>query len=216
MCIRCVYIYLRDQAHNGTVAHPSLAKVSFLQLIIVSAVSIPKGPIQLTGLLWKPKAAGSGKTPALIVVHPGGGVKEQTASLHARKLADKSFTTLAHDASYQGESGGEPHFLEDPNSRVSDIFAVIGYLQTLDSVDANKISVVGICAGGGCAVAAAKADYRLKLVATISMVNIGDSARRGWCGDESPSKHVETLKFAAQQLQGRRAWRCSLCPSTVR
>lgn len=167
----------------------------------MSAISIPKGAVQLAGLVWKPKAESSGKTPALIVVHPGGGVKEQTASLYASKLADQGFLTLTYDAAYQGESGGEPHFLEDPNSRVSDVFAAIDYLETLDLVDTNKIGVVGICAGGGYAVAAAKADYRLKSVATVSMVNIGDSARRGWFGDEPPSKHVDSLKFAAQQME---------------
>lgn len=40
-------------------------------------------------------------------------------------------------------------------------------------MDADKIGVLGICAGGGYAVAAAKTDQRLKSVATLSMVNIG-------------------------------------------
>jgi dienelactone hydrolase len=79
--------------------------------------------------------------------------------------------------------------------------ALLTYLEQLDFVDSDKIGVVGICAGGGYAVAAAKADYRLMAVATISMVNIGDSARLGWYGDEPASKHVETLKQAAQQMK---------------
>lgn len=54
---------------------------------------------------------------------------------------------------------------------------MIDYIEALDFVDKDNIGIVGICAGGGYAVAAAKADYRLKAVATISMVNIGDSAR---------------------------------------
>lgn len=167
----------------------------------MSAITIKKGPIHLAGLLYKSSSDPSSKSPALIVVHPGGGVKEQTASLYAKKLAANGFTTVCYDASYQGESGGEPHFLEDPAERVSDVWNVIEYLEGLDYVDADKIAVVGICAGGGYAVAAAKADYRLKAVATISMVNIGDSARLGWYGDESPAKHVETLKLAAQQME---------------
>jgi fermentation-respiration switch protein FrsA (DUF1100 family) len=167
------------------------------------AISIKKGPIQLAGLLFKPSTplGSSSKSPALVVIHPGGGVKEQTTSLYAKKLAQEGFTAVCFDASHQGESGGEPRFLEDPSQRVSDVWSVVDYLEQLDFVDSDKIGVVGVCAGGGYAVAAAKADYRLMAVATVSMVNIGDSARLGWYGDEPASKHVETLKQAAQQIK---------------
>jgi uncharacterized protein len=148
----------------------------------MSAISIPKGPRKLAGLLFKSStlASSSSKSPGLIVVHPGDGVKEQTASLYAKKLAEiGKFTTVTYDTAYQGESGGEPHFLEDPSPRVSDVWAAVSYLEKLDYVDPDKIGVVGICAGGGYAAAAAKADLHLKALATISMVNIGDSARLG-------------------------------------
>ncbi|KAJ5378367.1 X-Pro dipeptidyl-peptidase (S15 family) protein [Penicillium cosmopolitanum] len=166
----------------------------------MSAISIKKGPISLSGLLFKPSDPTAKKKSGLVIVHPGGGVKEQTAQLYAQKLANAGFTTIAYDASYQGASGGEPHFLEDPNERVSDVYAVVDYLQNLDTVDPEKIGVLGICAGGGYAAAAAKADHRLKALATISMVNIGDSARKGWDGDEDPSKQVESLRGAAAQI----------------
>ncbi|PLB53288.1 X-Pro dipeptidyl-peptidase protein [Aspergillus steynii IBT 23096] len=166
----------------------------------MTEISIKKGPIHLAGLLFRPSNPAAKTTPGLVIIHPGGGVKEQTAHNYAQKLATAGFTTITYDASFQGASGGEPHFLEDPNERVSDVYAVIDYLQTLDAVDPEKIGVVGICAGGGYAAAAAKADHRLKALATISMVNIGDSARKGWDGDEDPSKQVESLRAAAAQI----------------
>lgn len=81
--------------------------------------------------------------------------------------------------------------------------AVVDYLQCLDYVNADSIVVLGICAGGGYAVAAATTDHRIKAVATISAVNIGDSFRRGWLRDAEPEDHNIVLEQTAQQLQAQ-------------
>jgi len=94
----------------------------------MTTISIPKRDIHLAGLLFKPTNPPSPKGPALVIVHPGGGVKEQAATVYAKKFSELGFTTVAFDASYQGESGGEPHFLEDPNARTTDVSAVVDYL----------------------------------------------------------------------------------------
>ncbi|KIX97866.1 uncharacterized protein Z520_06644 [Fonsecaea multimorphosa CBS 102226] len=168
----------------------------------MSAIRIPKGSINLAGLLFKPAPLpDKSKAPGLVVIHPGGGVKEQTASTYAKRLAERGFVAICYDASHQGDSEGLPHFLEDPAARVTDASAVVDYLQRLDYVDANRIAVVGICAGGGYAAAAAKGDHRLKAVAMVSAVNIGDGARYGWYGKDQPSSHVADLDQVAQAIQ---------------
>jgi len=122
----------------------------------------------------------TGTYPAVVVSHPGGGVKEQTAGTYAKKLAEHGFVAIAFDASYQGESTGEPRQLENPHVRTEDVSAVIDYLTTLPYVDNNRIGAMGICAGAGYTANAAINDHRIKAVGTVSMVNIGQMFRNGW------------------------------------
>ncbi|GLB52760.1 alpha/beta hydrolase [Neptunitalea chrysea] len=129
--------------------------------------------------------------PAIVCVHPGGSVKEQTAGLYAGKLAQKGFIALAYDASFQGESGGDPRYFEDPTSRVEDIRYAVDYLTTLNFVDRNHIGLLGICAGGGYAANAALKERRIKAVATISGVNIGRAFRE--------ANFLETLEAVSTQ-----------------
>lgn len=166
----------------------------------MDAVTFPNGSITMAGNLFLPADFDAATAyPAIVVVHPGGGVKEQTAGLHARKYAEQGFVALAFDASFQGESGGEPHFLEDPAARVDDVRAAVDYLQSLDFVDAERIGAWGICAGGGYAVNASLTDYRIKAVGTASAVNIGTAFRRGWYGLDSDAAAVPTLQALAAQ-----------------
>ena len=132
--------------------------------------------------------------PALVVSHPGGGVKEQTAGTYAKKLAEHGFITIAYDASFQGESGGEPRQLENPHIRTEDISAVIDYLTTLAYVDKNRIGAMGICAGAGYTANAAINDRRIKAVGTVSMVNIGQMFRNGWDNNVKDSEAIPYIQ----------------------
>ena len=69
--------------------------------------------------------------PAVVVSHPGGGVKEQAAGLYAQKLSQAGLITIAFDRSFQGASTGEPRQLENPFVSTEDVSAVVDYLTTL-------------------------------------------------------------------------------------
>ena len=134
------------------------------------------------------------KYAAIITIHPGSSCKEQTAGIYAEKLAKNGFITFAVNASYQGESGGEPRYIEDPATRVEDIRCAADYLTTLSYVDENRIGALGICAGGGYVINAAMTERRIKAVGTAVGANIGRVNREG--GQEAT---IATLEMIGKQ-----------------
>ncbi|WP_432646937.1 alpha/beta hydrolase [Mitsuokella sp.] len=144
------------------------------------AVSFLHDAVTVAGLLYLPQGKmPEGGWPAVVIGHPTGGVKEQTAGVYAVKLAEQGIATLTLDASYQGESGGEPRYLEDPSVRSEDLSCGIDYLTTRADINAEKLGVLGICASGGYAIHAAETDLRMKAIATVSMADLGDMFRNG-------------------------------------
>lgn len=140
--------------------------------------------------------------PAIVVSHPGGGVKEQTAGLYAGKLAEHGFIAIAYDASYQGASTGEPRQLENPYIRTEDVSAVIDYLTTLPYVDAARIGAMGICAGAGYSANAAINDRRIKALGMVSAVNIGQMFRNGWDNNVKDADALGLLEFGSNARSG--------------
>lgn len=122
----------------------------------------------------------SKKYPAIIIAHPNGGVKEQTAGLYAQRLAEIGYITITADAAYQGASGGEPRHTDNAAYRTEDIHGMVDLISQYKGVDTNKIGALGICGGGGYTLKASQSDKRVKAVATLSMFNSGEVRRNGF------------------------------------
>ncbi|MFD7179702.1 alpha/beta hydrolase [Streptomyces sp. NPDC059904] len=119
--------------------------------------------------------------------------------------------TLAFDASHQGESGGEPRFLEDPGTRVEDFRCAVDYLVTLDSVDEDRIGLVGICGGGGHAVNATMTDHRIKVLGTVVAADYGRLMREG-----APGAALEAIgKQRTAEARGAEPVLTTYIPNTV-
>lgn len=98
------------------------------------------------------------KYPAIIVGHPMGAVKEQSANLYATKMAERGFVTLSIDLIYWGESGGEARNAVSPDMYAETFSAAVDFLGTRTFVDRERIGAIGICGSGSFAVSAAKID----------------------------------------------------------
>ncbi|MDR9826468.1 alpha/beta hydrolase, partial [Vibrio sp. FNV 38] len=107
---------------------------------------------------------------AIVMVAPQGGLKEQTAGIYAKELAEQGFVTIAFDHRTYGQSGGEPRQTENPNWKAEDIKAAISYISTLKGVNADEVGVLALCSGAGYGVLAAINDARIKAFATVSGV----------------------------------------------
>jgi len=118
--------------------------------------------------------------PAIVIAHPNGGIKEQTAGLYAQRLAESGFITITADAAYQGASGGEPRHTDKPQFRIEDIHGMADFISGYKGVDANRLGALGICGGGGYTIKAAQSDKRFKAVSTLSMFNSGQVRRNGF------------------------------------
>ena len=106
--------------------------------------------INLVGDMYLPKSIDrSKKSPAIIVGHPFGGVKEQSSGLYAQKMAERGFISLAFDASYNGESGGQPRSIASPEAFVEDFSAAVDFLGTRPFVNRNRIGASAFAAVAG-------------------------------------------------------------------
>lgn len=124
---------------------------------------------KIVGNIFAPNQYEEGtKFPAIIVVGPATGVKEQVAGTYAEKLAENGFITLAFDHRSYGESGGEPRSTEDIFRKSEDIRSAVSYMRSLSQVEGDAIGAIGICAGAGYLVQTAAGERRIRAVATIS------------------------------------------------
>lgn len=156
--------------------------------------------MKVVGNLFVPKGMDkNAKSPAIIVGHPMGAVKEQSSNLYAQKLAEQGFITLAIDLPFWGESEGQPRNAVAPDIYAEAFSAAVDYLGTRPFVDKERIGVLGICGSGSFAISAAKIDSRLRAVATVSMYDMGGANRNALRHSQTLEQRKQTIKEASEQ-----------------
>lgn len=156
--------------------------------------------MEVVGSLFMPKGIDLHQRHAAIVVgHPMGAVKEQSANLYAVHMAERGFVTLSIDLSFWGESAGEPRNAVAPEIYAEDFSAAVDYLGTRPYVNREQIGAIGICGSGSFAISAAKIDPRIKAVATVSMYNMGNANRHGLNNSLTLEQRKQIIADAAQK-----------------
>jgi fermentation-respiration switch protein FrsA (DUF1100 family) len=156
--------------------------------------------MNVVGNLFTPKTINrSGKAPALVVGHPMGAVKEQSANLYATMMAERGFVAMSIDLPFWGESAGEPRNLVSPDMYAEAFSAAVDYLGTQGFVDRSRIGAIGICGSGSFVISAAKIDPRLKAIATVSMYDMGAANRNALQHSQTVEQRKAAIAAAAEQ-----------------
>lgn len=155
--------------------------------------------ITLAADMYMPKNA-EGKLPAIAVCGPFGAVKEQAAGLYAQTMAERGFLTIAFDPSFTGESGGEPRYMASPDINTEDFMAAVDFLSLQDTVDPEKIGIIGICGWGGMAINTAALDTRVKATVASTMYDMSRVNANGYFDSEN-SEEVRYEKRKAMNAQ---------------
>lgn len=155
--------------------------------------------ITLAADLYLPKNRGNQRLPALAVGGPFGAVKEQSSGLYAQTMAERGFATLAFDASYTGESGGEPRNVASPDINTEDFSAAVDFLGMQASVDRERIGIIGICGWGGMALNATAVDKRIKAVVASTMYDMTRVMSKGYNDSVTLEQRTKFLEQLSQQ-----------------
>ena len=148
------------------VDHQKVTFINHFGITLAADMYIPKNP--------------EGKLPAIAVSGPFGACKEQSSRLYAQTMAEKGFLTIAFDPSFTGESGGFPRAVNSPDINVEDFQAAVDFLSVQENVDAEKISIIGICGWGGMALQTACIDTRIKATVTSTMYDMSRVSGNGY------------------------------------
>ncbi|THX80191.1 alpha/beta-hydrolase [Aureobasidium pullulans] len=136
---------------------------------------------------------------AIIVSHPMGAVKEQSANLYATKMAEQGFIAVSINLPSYGGSQGLPLNNVNPDMYAEAISAAVDYLGLQSYVDRRRIGAIGICGSGSFVISAAKIDPRISAVATSSMYDMGAVNRNGLENSQNLQQRKELIAQAAEQ-----------------
>lgn len=156
--------------------------------------------MNVAGNLFTPRGLDrSARTPAIIVGHPMGAVKEQSANLYATKMAEQGFVAMSIDLPFWGESEGQARNLVSPDVYAEAFSAGVDFLGTQPFVNRDRIGAIGVCGSGSFVISAAKIDPRMRAIATVSMYDMGAANRNALNHSQTVEQRKQIIAQAAEQ-----------------
>ena len=136
--------------------------------------------MDVSGNLFVPNDLDRNTTNAAMVVgHPMGAVKEQSANLYATKRPSRVSSRCRWTCRSGAPAPASRRNAVAPDIYTEDFTAGVDFLRTQSFVDTERIGALGICGSGSFVISAAKIDPRIKAVATVSMYDMGGATRNG-------------------------------------
>jgi fermentation-respiration switch protein FrsA (DUF1100 family) len=138
-------------------------------------------------------------TSAIVVGHPMGVVKEQSANLYATKMAEQGFVAMSIDLPFWGESEGQARNLVSPDVYAEAFSAAVDFLGAQAFVNRVRIGAIGVCGSGSFVISAAKIDPRMRAIATVSMYDMGTASRDALNHSQTVEQRKQIIAAAAEQ-----------------
>lgn len=156
--------------------------------------------MNVAGNLYLPKDLDRrAKHPAIVVGHPMGAVKEQSANLYATKMAEQGFVAMSIDLPFWGDSEGQSRNLVSPDIYAEAFSAGVDFLGSRNYVDRQRIGGIGVCGSGSFIISAAKIDPRIQAIATVSMYDMGAAFRDALNKSQTLEQRKQFIAMAAEQ-----------------
>jgi dipeptidyl aminopeptidase/acylaminoacyl peptidase len=144
-------------------------------------VSFKSEGLYCKGWLYTPDQSQSKekRSPAIVMAHGFGAVKEMYLSNFAEKFATAGFVVLVFDYRFIGESEGEPRQHVIPIEQQKDYRNAITWISQHPNVDKERIGIWGSSYSGGHVLHLAAVDRRVKaVVSQAPLVNGYKNAQR--------------------------------------
>lgn len=164
-------------------------------------VTFQSAGLNCKGWLYLPDNLPAGsKVPGVVMADANCAVKEMVEGQYAEKFAAAGIAALAFDFRYLGESEGLPRNEIIYFDQHEDLRNAITFLGDQPEIDANRIGIWGISAGGGHAVHLAAFDKRIKAATAVVPLGMHYDALLPLMGEQGMAM---TRGFLARDRAGR-------------
>jgi fermentation-respiration switch protein FrsA (DUF1100 family) len=143
------------------------------------------------------------RAPAIVMAHGWAAVKEMYLDIYASKFAAAGYTVLVFDHRNFGGSEGLPRQEINPHQQIETYRDAISYVQSLPSVDADRIGVWGTSYSGGHVLVLGAIEPRAKcIVSQCPTISGAKNTKSRFPGEKAATLYESFRRDRAQRMKG--------------